>query len=86
MDGLIYDCVGRNMAEGIGTMWHPTFTETQFNPFYEHPPLAMFLLSLCYRLAGEGLWICRAYSLLMFVLTGWLMLLLWRRIGGDARN
>ncbi len=85
MDGLIYDCVARNMADGIGSMWHPVYTETYFHEFYEHPPLAMFLLSLCYRLAGMGLWVCRAYSLLMFAITALLIIRLWRYVDGDVR-
>ena len=85
MDGLIYDCVARNMASGIGSMWHPVFTETYFQQFYEHPPLAMFLLSLLYRVFGMGLWVCRAYSLLMFVITALLILRLWRYVDGDVR-
>ena len=86
MDGLIYDCIGRNMAEGIGSIWHPSYTATYQEQFYGHPTLAMYLLSLCYRIAGEGIWVCRTYSLLMFVITGLLMLRLWQRVGGNSRN
>ena len=30
MDGLIYTSVADNMANGIGSFWHPTYTATQF--------------------------------------------------------
>ena len=41
MDGLIYTSVASNMAEGVGSFWHPVYTATQFPDFYEHPPLMM---------------------------------------------
>ena len=50
MDGLIYTSVAANMAEGVGSFWHPVYTATQFPDFYEHPPLMMWLLSLWGRI------------------------------------
>ena len=85
-DGLLYDCIAQNMADGIGSLWHPVCTETYFNDFHEHPTLAFFLLSLFYRLLGGGLWVCRLYSLLMFAITGMLILHLWRYVSGSMRN
>ena len=59
MDGLIYGNVAGNMAAGIGDFWHPTHSASMFPHFYEHPPLAMGMLALCYRLLGTELWVTR---------------------------
>ena len=85
-DGLIYDCIAQNMADGIGSLWHPVCTETYLNDFHEHPTLAIFLLSLFHRLLGNGLWVCRLYSLLMFSITGLLIVRLWQYVSGSLRN
>ena len=61
MDGLIYTSVADNMANGIGSFWHPTYTATQFPDFYEHPTLMMWLLSLWFRLCGSS-WVSRRAS------------------------
>jgi 4-amino-4-deoxy-L-arabinose transferase-like glycosyltransferase len=54
-DGLIYSSIARNMASGLGDFWHPYYSQYFLNPFYEHPPLAMWLQSLGFRLFGD-LW------------------------------
>ena len=56
IDGLYYATIARNLSEGIGSLWFLHFTETSFNIFHEHPPLAIgqvvFILwnSICERI------------------------------------
>ena len=83
MDGLIYADVANNMARGIGSFWHPSCTLTFHHEFYEHPPLAMWLLSLFFRIFGDGVWVVRLYSMLVTALTALLMLKLWKHLGFD---
>lgn len=52
LDGVTYACVARNLAEGVGSFWRPSYTAL-FTPFREHPPLAMWLQSLGFRLVGD---------------------------------
>ena len=52
-DGLIYSSIARNMAFGLGDFWHLHYSEYFLNPFYEHPPLAMWLQSFAFRLFGD---------------------------------
>ena len=85
MDGLIYADVANNMAHGIGSFWHPSYTLTQFPEFYEHPPLAMGLLSVFFRVFGDGIWVVRLYSMLMTVLTALLMLQIWHQLGYELK-
>lgn len=39
LDGITYSAISRNMANGIGSFWHPHYTETLYPHFNEHPPL-----------------------------------------------
>ena len=86
MDGLIYSNVAANMAEGIGDFWHPTHSASLIPEFYGHPPLAMGMLALCYRLLGTSLWVTRLYSMCMTLLTALLLVRLWRRAGYSLRT
>lgn len=80
MDGLIYTSIAANMAEGAGSMWHPTYTLTQFVEFYEHPPLMMWLLSLWMRVFGTSMLAAKAYSVAVLLLTAVLMVAVWNRL------
>ena len=81
MDGLIYTSVASNMAEGVGSFWHPVYTATQFPDFYEHPPLMMWLLSLWFSLFGTSMMAAKAYSVAVLLLTMALMVAVWKRLG-----
>lgn len=81
MDGLIYTSVAANMAEGVGSFWHPVYTATQFPDFYEHPPLMMWLLSLWMRLFGTGMMAAKGYSVAVVLLTAALTVGVWKQLG-----
>ncbi len=82
VDGLDYATIARNMAEGAGTFWKPHLSKLLYNEFYEHPPLALGIQSLAYRIFGDHLLVERFYSLFTFLLTGFLMILIWKKITG----
>ena len=86
MDGLIYSNVAANMADGIGTFWHPTYTATHHPDFYEHPPLALGMLALFYKVLGTRLWVTKLYMVLTMLLCAWLTVRLWQRLGGKREN
>ncbi len=81
MDGLIYDNIAANMARGIGSFWEPMLLPSSCKPFIGHPPLAFGMLALCYKVFGIHIGVCKGYSLLMFILSGLLLLRLWERNG-----
>lgn len=81
MDGLIYTSVAANMAEGVGSFWHPVYTATQFPQFYEHPPLMMWLLSLWMRLFGTSMMAAKGYSVAVVLLTAALTVGVWKQLG-----
>lgn len=82
MDGIYYASVARNLAEGIGTFWDPEFTKTHLSTFHEHPPLVFGLMSLLFRSFGDAFWVERLYSLLVLLLSGWVLLGIWK----ESRN
>lgn len=86
MDGLIYSNVAANMADGIGSFWHPTYTATHHPDFYQHPPLAMGMLALFYKVLGTHLWVTKLYTVLTMLLCAWLTVRLWLRLGGKREH
>jgi 4-amino-4-deoxy-L-arabinose transferase-like glycosyltransferase len=80
IDGLLYAVVARNMSVGVGTFWSPTYTPTLAPEWFEHPPLAIGLQALMFRLLGDHLFVERVYSILVFALTGLLIAAIWRRL------
>lgn len=80
MDGVIYAAIARNMAVGIGSFWRPEYTETLFPQFHEHPPLALGLESVFFRIFGDHLLIERIYSLLSLAVLALVVVAIWRRV------
>lgn len=81
LDGLIYSTVSKNLSEGIGTFWNPHFTATCIPDFHEHPPLAFGIQSIFLRLFGDSRFVDRFYSLLTVVITGFIILKIWKELG-----
>ena len=86
MDGLIYGNVADNMASGACTFWHPMHSPSLHADFYEHPPLVMGLLALFYKLFGTHVWVTRLFTMVTTVLTAWLTVRLWHRMGYERRT
>lgn len=86
MDGLIYSNISANMAEGVGSFWHPVYTATHHPDFYQHPPLALGLLALFYKVLGTHIWVTKLYMVLTMLLCVWFIVKLWMRLGGKREN
>ena len=86
MDGLFYADISRNMAEGLGTFWKTHFTNCVGNEFYGHPPLAFGLQSIFFKLLGDSIYIERFYSLLTYIIVGYLIVLIWAKLTRDKKN
>jgi 4-amino-4-deoxy-L-arabinose transferase-like glycosyltransferase len=80
LDGEIYSAVSKNLANGIGTFWNPQFTETCLSEFHEHPPLAFALQGIFIKVFGEGRLVDKMYSLLMVVITGIIIIEIWKTL------
>lgn len=78
-DGVTYASISRNMAEGQGTFWNPHYTLTLYPEFRQHPPLALGMEALFFKALGDHWWVEKAYSVLMFLLSGLFIALIWKR-------
>lgn len=78
VDGVTYASIARNLAEGRGRFWAPSYTATIYPEFHEHLPLALWIQSLWFRLLGDHLYVERVYSLTMAVATAALLAAIWR--------
>ncbi len=83
LDGVIYAAVANNMALGIGSFWEPHLSNTLFDSFYEHPPLAMGLQALCFKLFGNSIYVERFYSLATFLINTQIIVLIWKELTQD---
>ena len=74
-DGVLYAAIARNLSLGYGSLWDPSFSETSFHHFFEHPPLALYFQSIFFKLIGPAWWVEKLYSFLMalgqFSLIAW---------------
>ena len=84
-DGVTYASISRNMAEGQGTFWNPHYTQTLYPEFRQHPPLALGMEALAFKAFGDHWWVEKAYSVLMFLLSGLLIALIWKRTTNNIR-
>jgi len=77
VDGVLYASIARNMAEGLGGFWSAHYTSVIYPQFFEHPPLAIWFLSLFYRLFGDSRYVESFYSLCAWLIVFFLMSKIW---------
>lgn len=80
LDGLLYADIARNMSVGLGSFWMPHLTDGLYPEFYEHPPLAMGLQGLFFKIFGDSIYVERLYSLSTAVIIGVLMVQIWKKL------
>ena len=54
IDGVTYASISKNLANGLGDFWHLHYTQTLYNQFFEHPPLAFGMQASFFKLFGEN--------------------------------
>lgn len=86
MDGLIYATVSRNLAFGEGTFWFLHFSDTHFQSFHEHPPLAIGLQSLFFKVFGDSFYVERFYSLFTYFISLFLIKKIWFYLVDKNKN
>ena len=79
-DGLVHANIARNMAIGVGSLWAPTYTQTAWIEYYEHPPLGLALEAVAFHALGDHLIVERFYSLLVLALHAVAIAGIWRRL------
>lgn len=83
VDGVTYAAISRNMAFGQGTFWNPYYTASLYPVFHQHPPLALAMESLFFKILGDSVVVERLYSVMVFALTGLMICLVWKRMTGS---
>ena len=84
LDGVTYAAIARNLSEGIGTFWFPSYTSTLLPVFHDDPPLAFGLQGVASAIIGDHVAVERVYSILMGALVALLMVLIWRSTVRDS--
>ena len=84
VDGVTYASIARNLSEGRGSFWSPSYTATVYPQFHEHPPFGFWLQSWWFRVLGDHLFVERAYSLAAAIGTALLIALIWRRLNAAS--
>ncbi len=87
MDGMLYTCVSKNLANGIGSFWFPVFSKYGFGgltTFHEHPPLVFAIQSVFFKILGNGMYTERIYVLFTIAVTAYLIVCIWKYINKDA--
>lgn len=85
VDGVTYASIARNLAEGRGTFWTPSYTATIYPQFHDHPPLGFWLQSLWFRALGDHLYVERLYAVAGALATAALLAAFWRRLEKRGR-
>jgi len=86
VDGVTYASISRNLANGLGSFWEPHLSATLYPQFHEHPPLALGLQGLAFRMFGDSPLVERFYSLAAFLITGYLIVLIWEEVTGEKKS
>jgi len=89
MDGVLYTCVAKNLANGIGSFWFPKFSELGFAgsaTFHEHPPLVFGIQALFFKIFGNSIYVERFYSFLTAAITAYLITRLWKLLTNDEQE
>ncbi len=86
MDGLLYAVISKNLANGLGDFWNLHLTKTLYPVFHEHPPLAFGLQSLFFKVLGDSIYIERLYSFLTHVVTGIIIVGIWKKIINNSNQ
>lgn len=77
VDGLYYGTMSRNWSLEGKDFWHFQLSESSLNPFYGHPPLALWMEALFFKVLGDYWFVDRIYSLVICLLTGFGIYKIW---------
>jgi hypothetical protein len=78
LDGITYSAISKNMANGLGSIWNPHYTNILYPSFHEHPPLVFIIQSSFFNVFGDAFYTERIFSLFIALLTGLGITLCWR--------
>jgi 4-amino-4-deoxy-L-arabinose transferase-like glycosyltransferase len=83
MDGMLYICVSKNLADGLGTFWEPHYSLTYYTVFREQPPLYFGLLAAFYKVFGTSMYVERLFCFVCFTFTLIYIHRIWKTLFSD---
>ena len=86
MDGMLYACVSKNLANSYGTFWLPKFNEMGLGglkTFHEHPPLVFGIQAIFFKILGNSMYVEKFYSFFTACVTAWLIIRSWKLLHKD---
>ncbi len=79
VDGAFYGATAQNLAEGYGNIWQLSPTQNPIaRPFFGHPPLVIWLLSVLMTCTNNAFWTERLFSIFCLLLLIWGIIRLWK--------
>jgi 4-amino-4-deoxy-L-arabinose transferase-like glycosyltransferase len=85
MDGIMYAAISKNLAIGYGSFWDLHFSNTFMTHFHEHPPLAMGLESIFFKLFGDYRLIEKIYALFTYLIVAISIWKIWKELGFKSK-
>lgn len=82
LDGIIYSTLARNHALSANHCWD--FWMKEGDLFFSHPPLALWLQALLFKLFGDYFWVDRLYSILCLLGSLYFIHKLWQEIAPNS--
>lgn len=77
LDGITYSAISKNLANGLGDFFNPTYSKTIHTNFHEHPPLVFGIQSLFFKILGDSYYTERVFGLFITLLTFLGITLIW---------
>ncbi len=81
MDGMIYGGLSSNLSHNIGEFWKLHFSNSSYQVFHEHPPLAIYLENVLLRILNKEIISIKIYSISTFFVTSFILSLIWKKLG-----
>lgn len=86
-DGVLYTAVSKNLANGLGSLWFPHFSDTMFLPFFhQQPPLTFGIQALFFKLFGNSIYCERFYSFFTLFVSAFLIHRIWRKVYEEEKE
>jgi 4-amino-4-deoxy-L-arabinose transferase-like glycosyltransferase len=86
LDGITYAAIAKNMANGLGSFWHPMFTQTIDKQFYSHPPLGIGIQAIFFYILGDSHFTELIYAIINTALSVIAISLVWKVVVSSQQH
>lgn len=78
LDGITYGAIANNYANGLGDFWTLHHNKISEPIFYGHPPFAIYLEGLFFKLFSTDFYMERLFSVITAILSGFGLVVNWK--------